>query len=438
LISIAGTNDHLAQLGQGAVLADRKELDPVRKHLGEKLLGLSYVSLELMSLNQFDAAGTVKTAEDAINAFRAILPPALPDRVIADIKLLAKAIETSMPKPSALVSVALENRGIESFTYSKSFTPGIEYSKPLSILGRLGGKPLLAVAWGTESSADDYQALVDWVKKLYGYWNDFGLALLNAEQRAQYQQFAEVALPFVARLEEITRTKLLPASDGGQGLFVLDTQMRLSQLPEVPPFAKPMPFPELAIACTLKDGKLFKQAIAEYAAAIEETVPKIAAITQAPIPQPFRIPRPVTTPFGKGEMYFYPLPPIVDRAVLPHAIVDDNLLLLSISPAQSRRMYESSAVPTNEVVQIDGPAGSVILFHPGALWPALREWHDFAAQLPNSPLAPPDPEARQMIKTHVDAAFDLLGTLKSCTSRSFRDGEYLVSHTWAHFEDVSR
>ena len=443
MISLGADNRHLERFGKGPVLADSASLEPVQAHLRDpSFIGLTYGSREIRSISAFDAKSVTEFLENGLDQARAVLPAGLADRLSADIPQVMREIEPSIPKRSEFIQVSLLNRGIETYSYSRSPTPGIDYGKPLSILRHAGAEPLVAFAYRAKSSLKEYGVAIGWSKKLHGYWVDFGLPMLEEQEQAKYEEFAEVLLPLLNRLDQITRTKLLPATDAGQGLFVLDTELEIQPLVGPAPFPKPMPMLELAIAITLNDRESFLEAMEEYVQALEEAVPKLAAIAGEELPEQFRrIPRPTVTPFGEtSDMYSYGVvtgvASMLGRDVLPHVVISDDLLLFSVSPKMSRRLLKPGNGPADAVIALDKPSGSVSVCRPDAYWDAVRKWVDFAMQAPGSPLAFEDPQQAPMVRQHLAVLWDVLGTFKGAASRSYQQGEYLVTHTWSHFEDL--
>lgn len=443
ILSVGADNAHLLSLGAGAVLSDSPSLQPIAKHLGNRnLVGIGYASLAIQSLNELDAKAGAQSLGQMLDPVAAFLPPELVARLRKDIPEVLGDIAAAAPKPSEMVEVAILNNGIERFAYSKSPTPGIDYSKPLTILRHAGAAPMLAFAWQSASSAKEYDRAVHWAKRFFGYWTDFGLPLLRDEQRQQYQRFADIVLPALDAIERTTRAKLLPSVDAGQGLIVLDTDLRIQPIAGLPvAFVKPMPMFELAIVCTLNDRKLFVEAMSEYLATLDGVIPKIAALSGGQLPEPFRIPRPSETPFGnEASMYAYGFisgfTSLVGPDLSPHAIVSDDLLILSLSPKMSQRLLKPSSDALAGAVDFGAPSGSAAIVRPAGLWSAVREWLEYAERVPGSPLGPQGPGGGKAVREHLDVVLDALGTYRGTTSRSFRDGDYVVRHSLSRFEDV--
>ena len=437
VLSFAADNQHLQRLGGDSALADLPALAPVAQHAGKpSLIEIVYVSKDLTSFNRMDPEGLVKGAETLLGFGKAFLPPGLGDRILSDVRRLGTDLEAALPAPSEYVQVTHLRRGIESFTYSRSIPPGVEFAKPMSIFQH-AGDPVMAVATSAKSSAKSCDKCIGWLKTLYGYFTDFGLPLMDEHDRTRFREFEEIVLPFLSSLEATTRGKLVPAVDAGQSMFVLDTKLNIERLIQPGDLPKPMPMLELAIACTLNDGDLFVEAMADYLKAIEDFIPKLEVVIQDTIPVR-QIPRPETSQVGKdGVMYFYSLPPILDPGILPHAVVGKKLLILSTSPAQSKRMFPAGENLPSDLVPLGKPAGAAGMCRPPLFWNWLKQWIEFVLQNPDGPFDDMPAETRELVQTHVDVIIDVLNTVKGISGRSYREKDYVVTHTWCEIKDLS-
>jgi len=437
LVSIGADNSHLEKLGKAAPLSDSKSLAPIRKHLSsQKVISLSYISEQMASIGQMNPKEMQEGADKLLGQFGVLLPKDLGPRLSKDVRQFLKDVEDGLAKPSEIVGVSLLDRGVETYQYCKSPQPGADYSKSLAILQHAGPKPMLAYARGTKSSKQNYEKAAELFKKLFGYWTDYGVGFIPETEKEKYKQVEAIALAYCHAMDEITRTKFNPAVDAAQCLFVMDTKLRAQRLgPEVN-LPKPMPFPELAFALSLNDGDLFKQAVAGYIVETEKLIQKLSPIFNEPRMGDFTLPRPAMEPVPAGEMFSYLLPPFIDKAILPHAIVGKKLLIVGIAPSMSQRMSGTSSAPANEKVSLGAPSASVVYFQTEGFWEAVKEWIAFAEKMPGNPMTS-DKNAMFLIKQHLNTGLDLLGTFKGVASRSYQDGDFIVIHSWAQFEDVA-
>ena len=220
--------------------------------------------------------------------------------------------------------------------------------------------------------------------KLYGYFLDYGLPQLDADVRGKVKKYQELAIPFLTEFENHAH-QIAPSMDASQDIFVLDFKTHISRLPGVPKLPRGARAGIGALAITLQDGDKFLDAMSSYLKLVEGFYPKIRPLlveeAKAPLPPTLEIPRPQTSALGEAKMFFYPLPDI-DDAILPHAVVGKNMLIVSSSPALSRGLMTAGEMPKDELVAIDQPAQMVVSVRLAPLCSAIREWVELAKESP--------------------------------------------------------
>lgn len=438
IVSIGRDNSHLEELGAANPLGTAEVLTPARKFVGERLVSLDYVSKELAAACGFQVDALKKMAEGVLEALPAEkMPEGLVQRLRADIGELAADIGGSLPEPGERISVAFLNRGIESYVFSRQGATALDYSRPLSILARAGGEPILLWAVRSPSSIPAYEAVRTWAQRAYGYVDDFVVPTLHDSDLKEFEEVRAVFIPFIEAVDKTTREKLLPSIDAGESLLLLDAGLRLKQLFLEKPFPRVMPMLEPALVIELKDSQAFVEAVGEYLKAVDEMVMRFR---QAQSPdgraEPFRVPRPSSLPFAGGRMYFYQLPMPLDPAIMLHAAVTDDLLILSASPAQSERIVAAGGRLSDPVVDLTGAAGSVARLRTDELFSAARQWAELLLS-DEMGLVAMEPEQRQFLLSQLETAWKVVGTFKGMTSRTYRDGPYVVGHSWIEFVDVA-
>jgi len=437
ILSIAADNNHLKKFGKGSALSSHAALTPVRDHLKKpNLLGLHYVSLELAMLGYTTPEQQKQDLEKGMAPAMIFLGPGLTQKLTADLKEMIDHAAKTTPKPSEVVSVDLDNRGMESYSFTKAVSPGNDYSRPLAILNHLGGAPFLAVAGSSKSGLEDYQHARDFFKKLYGYVNEFALPKMDKENREKFKKYEAVVLPIIGELDDITAKKFLPSVDAGQAAFVIDAKAKAQKFPEGD-LPKPMPIPEVGFGMTINDGDMLRDAVVSYVRTIQNGYQKLMPLLKEDgakdMPPSLDFPPPQSASVGEGTRYFYPMPDKLDSAILPHVLVSKKFVAISSSPAMSERMLSSNPVK-NEVVAIDQPSSMAAVVHLPVLAGALNEWAEFAKALPNGPFAKAPPEAREFLDLAIGGAFDVWNSMKSSTTRVFKQGDYQVTHTWTNID----
>jgi len=438
ILSIGRDNEHLKRLGSEPSLGTGKELAPVRSFRDRKLVSISYAAREAMAPATY-GGGLPELVEALLQEMPPDkLPEGLAQQLRSDVRELDAEFSARVAEPAALVAVSFLNQGVESYVYGQAPLVGIDYSKPLSILDAAGGTPAFLLASQGAGSVEPYETVVKWVGRAYSYVGDFLVPTLSSSDRAEFEQLQAAVVPFARSLDTTTRESLLPAIDATQSLLLLDEKMRLRQLFLEQPFPKAMPMIEPAFVTELKDSKAFLRAMGEYVTALDELVTKLRAMEQTGMAgEPFRLPRPTSTAFLEGRMYFYQLPMPLDQAILPHAIVTEDLLVLSLSPAQSERIVTGGAEVTDPVLNLEQSAGVIARLRTAELLAAAGAWLEFALVQPTGPLAGAPPEASQAVIEQVRTLLQVLGTLKGVTTRSYLDGSNVVTHSWVEFRDLA-
>ena len=111
LFSLGGSNDQLAALGTGKLLADLPELKPIAKYAGERLVDISFVSKSMLQA----VSNTNRDLDELVNVVRRVLPQAgLPDelnqRIAKDAEELAGDVKTMVPKLGSHASFSFLTR----------------------------------------------------------------------------------------------------------------------------------------------------------------------------------------------------------------------------------------------------------------------------------------------------------------------------------------
>jgi len=439
IVSIGRDNQHLERLGTGAAIGTSDELALARRFLDKRLLSIGYASKEVMALGGLKPENLKGLLEMVLAEVPAeALPEGMAERLRGDVDDLCADLAAALPAPSERVSVSFLNRGVESYAFVRGVPLGIDCSQPLSVLEHAGGAPILILATRSLSSRPAYEAAVGWAKRFYAYVDEYLVPTLEPSDRQDFDRFESVVMPFLKSLDSTTRESLLPAIDAGQSLLVLDGEMRLEQFFLGRPFPRVMPMVEPAVVLELKDSEAFVRAMREYVMAVDEMVSGLQQIKDLGLPpEPFRVPRPTSTPFADGRMYFYQLPQPLDESIMLHAVVADGLLVLSASPAQTERVVAGGSQLLDPVVDIQGPSGMVFRLRTEELLACAQAWADLALTGRQGPLAQMDPASREAIGQQVAVLWKVAGAFKGVTSRVYTDDPYTVTHTWFEFEDIA-
>jgi len=438
ILSIAADNNHLKKFGKGSPLSAHAALAPVREHLQKpNLRGLHYTSQELAMLGYTPPEQQKADIDKAMAPLAFILPPGLGQRLSVDIKEMIDHAAKSTPKPSEVVSVDLDNRGMESYSFTKAVSPATDFSRPLAILAHLGANPFVGVGASCKSGKEDYDYARGFAKKVYGYVNEFGVPKMDKATHDKFKKYEAAVLPIIAEMDNITATKFLPAVDACQVGFVIDFKAKAQRFPEGD-LPKPMPIPEFGFGFTINDGDLLKDAVVSYVKAVQNGYlklrPMMAEDGANDLPPSLDFPPPSSAVAGEGTRYFYPMPEKLDPAILPHVALSKKFVALTTSPALSDRMTSGSAMPKNEVVAIDQPSAQAAVAHLPVMVEAVNEWVEFLKTLPKGPFAEAPPDAREYLDLAIGGTMDLWNSMKSSTTRVFKQGDYQVTHSWTNID----
>ena len=443
LISLGADNSHLEQLGVGQSLADSDQIEPIKTHFRDNLTSLVYVHPALTGTGKMNVEDIVEGLSELgkNEDVKAKLPKGLLPRAKQDLRVLLEEFNQQLPEPTPYLKSSFLNRGYESFTFSASYPGRLDSSEPLRILSHAGPSPLFAHASHAPSSEHTYERCAHWVQVLYGYFQDYVVPEIPLEDIDDFNKFQFTILPFIEKLHVTTKNLLIPSIDGCPSIFVVDGGGKVTALPEPDgPLARPVRFPRLAIACELNDSESLVDAFSSYRQSINALISDIAALDNSTDSEIYQLPAPDSRTFGEGTLYTYPLPSWFDPAILdndfePHAYVSQDRMVLSLSPSQTLLMMEESEFASSEVVDMKAPSGSATWFDIKALVQLIADDIDIVVEeLAAQEEIEPMPAG--MIRYHIMTIGKSLGAMRSYQSRTYVEGEYQVTHSWLHLEDI--
>jgi len=445
LVSVGKDTALLERWGSDDCLARSPAFAPLRASYKPGLLGLSYSSASLAEISSF----TPDDLRDLATNLTAAIPggpgtAGLKERILKDVEALIKDIEADLLKPSATVSCSFLNKGIETLTFGGPPGRSLDYSQPLTILAHRGKQPILFAASRAAKNPGAYEEAVKWLNVLFGYFEDYAVPSFDPETRKQYDKVMTLARPFLASVDDTTRTCLVPTIEGAQYLFALDGAGELAAIPGArrqPP--KPIPLPRLAFAMELADPAKFTEAIKRYADATRKLIAAASEAYPKQIPPGLTLPPPVVTDAAGGKLYSYAWPWKLGDDVYPCALLKGRLLVLATSASLAKEMADELPMPTSPVTALDKAAGSVGGADCRRAWDLLRRGTDTffafvrAESDANTPSGRADLQQAMLVKMHLDALWRSLGAFRGYSSTTtLRDGR-LVTHSWLHVEDIA-
>jgi hypothetical protein len=441
----------LGRLGQGKRLSDRPELKPLTPFLDKRLTSIGYTSKALRGATTFgkrDIDAWLEMLDDGLN--RSQVPAELQARIRKDARDLGKDLKTFVGEPGASLSFAfLNGRGYEAYAHDWSEQPGIDGSKPLTLLQHVGGSPLIAVVGRSSSRARYYDFLVKWVKVANGYFEDFALPQMQPADRAKYDQFVKEFHPLVKRFDQATAKMLLPALADGQTAFVIDAKCTSKQwYKQMPPTEKPLPLPELALVVGVSDADLLRKACGEYRGVINQIIDQAREAQPQQVPN-FQIPPPQVRKLKAGQMYYYPLPEKwgLDPQLLPNAGLSADVAVLTLTEGHTERLLTATPlkVKGGPLADRKRPLASAAYVDWPGLVDALTPWVEQAVRMgiaqtkaaakdPDQPAAK-GPSAEEILK-QMRPVVEVLKVFRGYTSCTYFEGGALVTHSETVIQDL--
>ena len=434
LISIGADTTQLEALGAKSSLAMSEQFAPVRRCFKPGVLSLSYLCAELTNSGKIPVDDALAMLDEGLTWFGET-PAELPARLRKDAAGFLEDLNNGLPEAHAELHVTFLNRGVESYSFG-AVLPGMDASRPLSILSSAGPAPLLAIAGRSLPSRESWERLTHWIDIAYGYFEDYAVPRMSKSDLAQFSAFEETFLIAAHEMQETTLNKLIPAVDACQGLFVLSGDGMLPMIPGLDaPLPRPLPYPRPAMVFEINDAKLLTTAFAEYRTTVNTLLATLAK--KEPDLKDVEIPAPASRDFAGGKLYTYPMPIPPELKLLPHAVVTKDRAVLAIAEDHSAALLKSTPIPTGGVVDLTAPAGAAGWVDIAGITNMLFDEAEIVLHVMASE-GEIDPQTVDLVKGHFPIARRVLGVFKSYTSRTWVEGDTAITHSWLRIEDAKR
>jgi len=438
MLSIGEDMSLLSRWGKGPSLAASAEFEPLRARHKQGLLSVAYSSARLSGLLAWSPEDIRGLARELVeNIPEQASPPGLKKRLLKDADLLAE--DLVYPTAGSILSFSFANRGVESYTFGPSSGSALDFSEPLSILAHRGKDPITVLAGHAAENPGGYDTLVKWLRKGFGYFEDYAVPEFGGTERRDYEKVMGLALPFLASIDKTTRQHLIPAIDGTQSLQVIDGHGKLAKLPFGRRLTPEVPAPRLGMAVELSDPDKFVEAIGHYFAAANTLLDGMRQAYPSQVPPGLALPSPEMEAAAGGKLFFYRLPWDMGPDVFPCALLKGKLLVLASSSELAAEMTETVPMPTGEVTAPGKAAGAVAMvdFEQGrGLLKGLSD-SVFVHLQQEGVIAPDDVGGAMMVKMHIDTLWRSMRALRSYRSTVTLENGHAIHHSWLHMEDVS-
>jgi hypothetical protein len=437
IVSSGENTSHLAKLGQGARLADRKEFKQIEKHLDQRIVGVGYVSESFVRKTN----SVPQQVDDAVELAKQFLPQAnleedVEKELLNDIGRLASALKKHVPEPGAMVSVNfLTSRGYEGYGYSWAKNTTVDASQPLTVLKHLGGSPIFAAAVRGKQDPRCYDAISECASRIMYYVEKIGMKDVSDEERELFTKMRDELMPLVKRMGDVTRDQLLPAMKDGQMAVAVDAKSTSEQWHEMMPQAKnALPMLEVAMLFGVNDSEAVDKAAAEYFSILQEMLKKVHSVSEE-IPE-IELPEPNTKESAEGKIYFYGLPPSagLDKQFAPSMGLAKDVLAFSLLPKQTQRTLASTPLKLEgPMADLDRPLGSLVHVSIAGLIDAISPWVDYGFTVASEG---EDNPVLDTIKPQVQSALNVLKCIRGVTAVSYQEDELWVTHMECELQDL--
>jgi hypothetical protein len=328
-------------------------------------------------------------------------------------------------------------------------------SKQLTILSHVGGSPMLLVATRTKDSPEDYQAMVDGLKRIAERVEKIAETKAEPDDWAEYQEVRERALPLLRRLDQTTREHLIPALQDGQSALVMDTSAESKRwfrpMPESP---KPLPMLEFGIIAGVSDADELRKAMTEYFDIAGDAVDIVREMNPDEV-KDFTLPEPEKRQLeGAGTAYVYEFPEEwgVDSQVAVNAALNDSVAAISLMPGTSERLLHKTDLEVDTSLDLNRPAAMVSYFNFNEFIDLFRPWIDYGFDVAIGKLKveeaeddgddeedEPQPPSPVMLQAgffipQLQQLLDVASAFRSISTVSYEENGVWVTHSETHFE----
>ncbi len=457
ILSLGGGTDHLAKLASSGSLLDSEPFKVVRDAQEKSLTGISYISEGL-------AKALGQSADDLKQAKKLAAALAetgnLSEEAKADAEKLLDSLvggyASRLPVPGPWLSCSyLTDQGYAGEVWNWSQNLPWNGSQTLDLLNYVGGSPVAALAFRTETDAETFESLVAWVSALLQFAEKHLVPMADDDAKEGFAAFQKHILPLGKDLTETLRSKFLPALKNGQFGLVLDAQSTTTKIQKkLPASADPLPIIEPAIVLALDDATLFREGMSDLFALSDKLLTAIRAIgeemDETPIPAGYRIPDPEQRDVTGGKLWNFALPASgLDEQIQMSIGVGEKVAVFSLVPAQAERLLTSTSLETARgLTAFDSPLAAAAALDWVGLIDAIEPWIIFGARCgavqnkgerldPDSTIGPDvETEVNKKDLAQVSTILSVLRCLKSAAAETSVEGEATVTRWQNQISDL--
>jgi len=438
IVSIGPDLTYLKSIGKGPSIASIKEMAPLAKHAGKNILGIQYYSKEFLEAAQSYGANPEETSDKIMDRIEsANLPEEITKRIEKDVDLLTKEAFEFAPKVGARVGISfLSTKGCESANYDFSSNLPIDGSKPLGLLQNFGGNPIFATVLRGKDIEKTWNFVSKWSAISYGYFTEFAILFVPADQKEQVTAFLKKLEPTIAKLAKITSSDLIPAMKDAQIAFVLDGKLGSKQWSLLIPKSKKDLFvPEPAFILGLSDTAKFSSAMKSYREGLNQIIKDAAGFDPTGTLAAIKIPAPEEKALKEGKAYFYPIPALEDisKKLQPAAVVGPNFSAITLSFEHAERLLNKTPLTSDiaKLANTEKNLAGFCIFDNTALMQMINPWVEFGFEM-----MPQGLDETFGVKKQIKTFFEVLGTCKGTVCTTFMEDGIWVNHSISVWKDL--
>lgn len=419
----------LESLGGKRSLARSPAFAGLRERLDDSLLSVTYVS-ERMRGGGIAVDRWMRYLGDVLPA--APLVETSGHDLRGDLRRLLEEINDSAPEPEPFVGASFRRRGIETWEFGGR--SGGDASRPLGLLATTGPDALLRVAQRLPAMAESWRRAARWFGVAHGYFERLVVPQMQPGDRAAFARLTEIAAPALRELDSVLSDLVLPAVEGGEALLVLDRGGVMDRVPGIPGRIKrPLELPLPALVWDVSDTRSLVTGFARLRDAANALAQRAAELEGFPAPDP--LPAPAVEETGTGTVYSYAVPPDAPSWLVPHARVTSDRVVVALSLAMSEALAAGGRALPESRVAFDAPASSAAWVDCESIVDLMHDATDtvlrrmvWVGELPRA--------EGLAYSAYADGIAGLLRSIRSFSSRCFRESGTEVRHSWLHVEDL--
>ena len=457
VLSIGGGTDHLEKISSSDNLLASEPFELVRdsQDSQDKLLtGITYLSEDLVKVGGQSAddfkqvKGMIASLADAGK---------LPEEARPDLeKLIESAADgyaSRLPIPGAYLACSqLTDKGYAGEVWNWSQNLPWNGSQQLDLLKHVGGSPLAALAFRTETDPEAFESAVFWLISLYELVDKHLAGMAGDDAQEGFKAFQEHILPLCDDLAETIRLKFLPSLANGQFGLVLDAKSMTKKIQKrLPASADPLPLIEPAIVIALDDAELFREGLSDLFALSDKLLTAIREIDEDAVPSGYKIPDPEQRDVTGGKLWNFALPESgLDEQIQMSIGVGEKAAVFSLMPEQAARLLTGEPLKTaSSLSSFDKPLAAAAALDWVGLIDAIEPWVVFGARCgvvknkgerldPDSTIGA-DVETDETKKdlAQVATILDVLRCLKAAVAETSVEGEVTITRWQNQIEDLS-